>query len=34
MDIKRIMREFKEEEVTLFNPYNKTKAIMEVELEK
>jgi hypothetical protein len=34
IDIKRIIQEFKEEEVMLFNSYNKTKAIIEVELEK
>jgi hypothetical protein len=34
MDVKRIIREFKEEGVTLSNPCNKTKAIIEVELEK
>ena len=28
------MREFKEEGVTLSNPYNETQAIIEVELEK
>jgi len=34
IDIKRIMREFEEEGVILSNPYNETKAIIEVELEK
>jgi hypothetical protein len=34
MDIKQIMREFKEEGVTLSNLCNKTKAIIKVELEK
>ena len=34
MDIKRIIREFEEEGVTLSNPCNETKANIEVELEK
>jgi hypothetical protein len=34
MDVEQIMREFKEEGVILSNPCNKTKAIIEVELEK
>ena len=34
MDIKRIIQEFKKEKVTLFNPYNEIKAIMEIKLEK
>jgi hypothetical protein len=34
MDVKQIMREFKEEGVTLSNPCDETKAMMEVELEK
>ena len=34
MDIKRIIREFKEEGVTLFNPYNETIIIIKVKLEK
>jgi hypothetical protein len=34
MDVERMMREFEEEGVTLFNPCDETKAMMEVELEK
>ena len=34
MDVERIMREFEEEGVTLSNPCDETKAMMEVELEK
>jgi hypothetical protein len=34
MDIERIMREFKEEGVTLSNPCKETQIIIEVELEK
>jgi hypothetical protein len=34
IDVEQMMREFKEEGVTLSNPYNETKAMMEVELEK
>jgi hypothetical protein len=34
MDVERMMREFEEEGVTLSNPCDKTKAMMEVELEK
>jgi hypothetical protein len=34
MDVERMMREFEEEGVTLSNPCDETKAMMEVELEK
>jgi hypothetical protein len=34
INIKQIMREFEEKGVTLSNPYNETKEIIEVELKK